>query len=381
MYLLKKYLPVFLLALFIISCSSKSANQNDATAAVVEEVVADQATDELIEEAADDGKDKEKKKKRKKVKPTFKVKEDGLYAEIQTNRGNILAELFFDQTPMTVMNFVGLAEGTLKNSIKGEGEPFYDGLKFHRVIDKFMIQGGDPQGTGSGGPGYKFPDEMVPGVLRHDSAGILSMANSGPHTNGSQFFITHVPTPWLNGGHTVFGTVVEGLDIVNSVAQNDVIEHIVIIRKGKEAKKFEATDEAFAKLQSEGMKTLKQRYSEYTKKLAEELANGKEVMETGDGLYYFISEKGNGPKPQRDQKVSAKYHGKFDDGKTFDQGEYSFKLETGSVIQGWHLGFSQLNQGDKATLVIPYWYGYGERSGQLPGRSILVFDVELMSIK
>lgn len=380
MHLLKKYLPVFLLALFIISCSSKSSTQSDATSTTQE--VSEETPVETValeSEAEKDG--KEKKKKRKKIKPTFKVKEDGLYAEIQTNRGNILAELFFEQTPMTVMNFVGLAEGTLKNNAKAEGEPFYDGLKFHRVIDNFMIQGGDPEGTGRGGPGYKFPDEMVPGVLRHDSAGILSMANSGPHTNGSQFFITHVATPWLNGGHTVFGNVVEGIDIVNAITQNDVIEHVVIIRKGKAAKKFEATDDAFAALQADAMKNLKSRYRDYVKKLAEELANGAEVKETGEGMYYFVKQQGNGPKPTRGQTVTAKYHGKFADGKTFDQGNYSFELETGRVIQGWHLGFAELNKGDKATLVIPYWYGYGERSGQMPGRSILVFDVELVDIK
>lgn len=380
MHLLKKYLPVFLLALFIISCSSKSSTQSDATSTTQE--VGEETPVETValeSEAEKDG--KEKKKKRKKIKPTFKVKEDGLYAEIQTNRGNILAELFFEQTPMTVMNFVGLAEGALKNNAKAEGEPFYDGLKFHRVIDNFMIQGGDPEGSGRGGPGYKFPDEMVPGVLRHDSAGILSMANSGPHTNGSQFFITHVATPWLNGGHTVFGNVVEGIDIVNAITQNDVIEHVVIIRKGKAAKKFEATDDAFAALQADAMKNLKSRYRDYVKKLAEELANGAEVKETGEGMYYFVKQQGNGPKPTRGQTVTAKYHGKFADGKTFDQGNYSFELETGRVIQGWHLGFAELNKGDKATLVIPYWYGYGERSGQMPGRSILVFDVELVDIK
>jgi peptidyl-prolyl cis-trans isomerase A (cyclophilin A) len=168
-----------------------------------------------------------------------KENKKGMFAEIQTNKGTILIRLEMDKVPLTVANFVGLAEGNIENNSKGAGEPFYDGIKFHRVIPDFMIQTGDPQGTGMGGPGYKFKDEFHP-ELKHDRPGVLSMANSGPGTNGSQFFITHKATPWLDGKHTVFGYVLEGQDVVDAIAQGDAIEHIEITRKGKDAKKFDA---------------------------------------------------------------------------------------------------------------------------------------------
>ncbi len=164
--------------------------------------------------------------------------EKGMYAEMLTSKGTILLQLELQKTPLTVANFVGLAEGKIKNDAKN-GVPFYDGLKFHRVIKDFMIQGGDPQGNGMGGPGYRFKDEIVP-ELKHDKEGILSMANAGPGTNGSQFFITHKATPWLDGKHTVFGHVIQGQDVVNAIAQGDEIIYVKIIRKGKEAKKFKA---------------------------------------------------------------------------------------------------------------------------------------------
>ena len=166
--------------------------------------------------------------------------EKGLYAEIETNRGKILLMLEFEKTPLTVANFVGLAEGKIKNTAKKDGVPYYDSLKFHRVIPNFMIQGGDPQGNGSGGPGYSFKDEFVP-ELKFTGPGILAMANAGPATNGSQFFITHVATTWLNDKHTIFGHVITGQEIVNATQQGDTILHIKIIRKGKPAKKFKAT--------------------------------------------------------------------------------------------------------------------------------------------
>ncbi len=165
--------------------------------------------------------------------------EKGLYAEIETSKGKILLQLEMEKTPLTVANFVGLAEGKIKNKAKADGVPFYDGLKFHRVIPNFMIQGGDPAGNGTGGPGYAFKDECLP-ELKFTGAGILAMANSGPKTNGSQFFITHVATSWLDMHHTIFGHVITGQDIVNATAQDDVIVHIKIIRVGKVAKKFKA---------------------------------------------------------------------------------------------------------------------------------------------
>jgi peptidylprolyl isomerase len=169
---------------------------------------------------------------------------DGLFAKIITPKGTITVELYFEKTPLTVVNFVGLAEGT-KNfkPVKGRDRgPFYNGLTFHRVIANFMIQGGDPLGNGRGGPGYKFPDEFVPG-LTFDGPGILAMANAGPSTNGSQFFITHRATPHLNNKHTIFGHVVSGQDVVNAIRQGDRIRRIVIIRNGGKAKNL-ATDQA-----------------------------------------------------------------------------------------------------------------------------------------
>lgn len=165
--------------------------------------------------------------------------EKGLYAEIQTSKGNILIKLEFEKVPLTTANFVGLAEGKIKNSAKPIGKPYYDSLTFHRVIANFMIQGGDPLGNGTGGPGYAFKDECLP-EFKFTGPGILAMANAGPNTNGSQFFITHVPTPWLDGKHTIFGFVISGQDVVNEIRKGDIINHVKIIRVGKAAKKFKA---------------------------------------------------------------------------------------------------------------------------------------------
>lgn len=167
---------------------------------------------------------------------------DGLYAHIRTNRGMIICQLEFEKTPLTVCNFVGLAEGKLKNR-HCEG-PYYDGLSFHRVIPNFMVQGGCPLGTGTGGPGYQFRDEIHKD-LKHSGPGMLSMANAGRGTNGSQFFITHVATDWLDGKHTVFGHVIEGQKVVDAIKQGDSIEDIKIERIGDAAEAFSADQAMF----------------------------------------------------------------------------------------------------------------------------------------
>jgi peptidylprolyl isomerase len=167
--------------------------------------------------------------------------ENGMYAKINTTKGDILIKLEFEKTPLTVSNFVALAEGNMKNNKKDLGTPYYDGLKFHRVIADFMIQAGCPEGTGSGSPGYSFADEFHDD-LKHNAPGILSMANSGPATNGSQFFITHKETPWLDGKHSVFGHVVEGMDVVNTIEQDDVMNSVTIIREGAAADAFNAPE-------------------------------------------------------------------------------------------------------------------------------------------
>ena len=177
---------------------------------------------------------------------------DGLFAKIITPKGTIIVELEFEKTPLTVVNFVGLAKGTKDfKPVKGRTSgPFYDGLTFHRVIANFMIQGGDPLGNGTGGPGYNFPDEFVPS-LTFNGPGVLAMANAGPNTNGSQFFITHAATSHLNYKHTIFGHVVSGQEVVNAIRKGDAIEKIEIIRNGDKAKNFATDQAAFDRLLGE----------------------------------------------------------------------------------------------------------------------------------
>ena len=309
--------------------------------------------------------------------------QDGLYAKFNTTKGEILVNLEYKKTPGTVGNFVGLAEGNLDNQAIPQGKPYYNGLKFHRVIDNFMIQGGDPQGTGAGGPGYQFDDEIHPD-LKHDGPGVLSMANAGPGTNGSQFFITHTETAWLDGKHTVFGKVVEGQDIVNKVKQGDTIDSIEIIRVGEDAKNFNAV-ESFR--QFNGAK--EEREAAGKKKseaLLDELAAGFD--KTDSGLRYKIIQKGDGQKAEKGKTVSVHYKGSLPDGTVFDSSykrnePIDFPLGMGHVISGWDEGIALLSVGDKARFVIPSHLGYGQRGagGVIPPNATLIFDVELMNIK
>lgn len=306
--------------------------------------------------------------------------QNGLYAKIKTNRGDILIQLTYDKTPGTVGNFVALAEGTMKNSQKPIGTPYYDGLKFHRVIADFMIQGGCPLGTGTGDAGYKFDDEFHP-LLRHDAPGVLSMANSGPGSNGSQFFITHVETPWLDGKHSVFGNVVEGLEVVNAIKQGDAIEKITIVRVGEDAEKFDGLA-AFKIFNNEG----EQREANIKTQAEVELKEHTEGMtKTESGLYYKILKEGNGEKPKKGAHVAVHYTGKFLNGGVFDSSyqrnqPIQFPLGEGNVIAGWDEGIQLLKTGDKALFVIPSHLAYGTRGagGVIPPNATLLFEVELM---
>lgn len=309
--------------------------------------------------------------------------QDGLYAKFNTTKGTIVANLEFEKTPGTVGNFVALAEGNLENSAKPQGEGYYNGLKFHRVIPDFMIQGGCPQGTGTGNPGYKFDDEIHP-ELTHSGPGILSMANAGPGTNGSQFFITHVETAWLDGKHTVFGNVVEGQEVVDKIAQGDVIETLEIIRVGEKAAQFNAV-ETFR--QFSGAKAAREAAA---KKAAEELIKDTVAGfdKTNSGLYYKMINKGAGTKAEAGKNVSVHYKGTLLDGKKFDSSydrndPIEFPLGAGHVIPGWDEGIALLQVGDKARFVIPPHLAYGAAGagGVIPPNATLIFDVELMDVK
>lgn len=309
--------------------------------------------------------------------------QDGLYAKINTSKGEILIALEYEKTPGTVGNFVALAEGNMENSVKPQGQKYYDGLKFHRVIPDFMIQGGCPLGTGTGNPGYQFDDEFHP-ELKHDAPGILSMANAGPGTNGSQFFITHVPTPWLDGNHTVFGKVQEGQDVVDAIAQDDVIESIEIIRVGTKAQAFNAI-EAFRSFEGAREKRLADAKAKAETEL-NKLSEGFDKTESG--LRYKIIQKGNGPKAEKGKMVSVHYKGQLVDGTVFDSSykrnqPIDFTLGIGQVIPGWDEGIQLLSLGDKARFVIPSDLAYGSRGagGVIPPNATLIFDVELMKIK
>ena len=309
--------------------------------------------------------------------------ENGIYAKITTAKGDILIQLTYQLTPATVGNFVALAEGTMKNTQKPLGTPYYDGLTFHRVIPNFMIQGGCPLGTGTGDPGYRFDDEFHPS-LKHDKAGVISMANAGAGTNGSQFFITHLPTPWLDNKHTVFGQVIEGQNVVDAIAQGDKIEKITIIRVGEEAEKWDAL-KAFNSLNEAKAARLAEQKRKNEEAFAKEIEG---FDKTESGLYYKITQHGNGKKPQAGQKVAVHYTGMLLDKSVFDS-SYSrrqplnFTVGVGQVIEGWDEGILLLHEGDKARLVIPSDLAYGAHGagGVIPPHATLVFDVELVRVK
>ena len=306
---------------------------------------------------------------------------DGIYARFETNKGNIYALLEYEKTPLTVANFIGLADGSIKNSVKPEGTPFYNGLKFHRVIENFMIQGGCPRGTGTGDPGYKFADEFD-ASLKHSGAGILSMANSGPGTNGSQFFITHVATPWLDGKHTVFGHVIEGQDVVDKIAQNDTLISLTILRKGAEATAFDAP-KTFIEEQENMVQ--KQKDKEAKKLEAAENLKKEFTNVTASGLRYNVLEEGTGKTRSAFSNVKVHYIGSFLDGNIFDssvQRGQPIDFGLNQVIPGWTEGVQLMKEGAKYKFYIPYQLAYGSEGypGAIPPKSDLIFEVELIKV-
>ena len=309
---------------------------------------------------------------------------DGVFAIMETSKGEIVLELHYKETPLTVTNFVGLAEGTLDAT---KGKPFYDGLKFHRVISDFMIQGGDPKGNGTGGPGYRFEDEIVES-LKHDGPGVLSMANAGAGTNGSQFFITHVETPWLDGKHTVFGRVLEGQDVVNKIVQGDKINKVTIVRQGDEASKFTATQADFDGLRAKVAKeNAEKKAKEQEAIIASIEASFPDATKTADGIYYKVTKEGSGIICGTGKNVAVHYTGYFLDGQVFDssqgRGTLDFKTGAHQMIPGFDVMVQEMKVGEKRTVVLPPSMAYGDAGagGVIPGGAYIAFDIELVKIK
>ncbi len=324
---------------------------------------------------------------------------DGIYANIQTPKGLIVLKLEEERSPMTVANFVGLAEGkfSFQDSINFK-VPYYNGLKFHRVIKDFMIQGGDPTGTGSSGPGYQFYDEVNNG-LKHTGPGVLSMANAGAGTNGSQFFITHKETPWLDGKHTIFGHVIEGQNVVNAIEQDDVMETVKIVRIGKTAKKFDATKvfntnyiqiaEKYKKEAAEIERLSKLSKEDYAAEmLAAVKANYPNVQQTSTGLLFVVENPGNELRPETGTELTIHYKGTFRrDGKQFDSSydrktPMKFQYMVNRMIPGFEEGLKLVGKGGKIKIFIPYYDAYGAqgRPGAIPPYSDLIFDLEVLDI-
>lgn len=323
---------------------------------------------------------------------------DGLYALMETNMGVMTIELFEEEAPLTVANFVGLAEGTKENKAKPLGTPYYDGIIFHRVIKDFMIQGGDPDGKGTGGPGYNFADEFF-SDRKHDQKGILSMANAGPNTNGSQFFITEVPTPWLNGKHTVFGQVIEGLDVIDSIAnvkkgpqdrpvEDVVINRIEIIKKGDKyknyngGKAFEAAEQAHKDKIAE---IEKQAQAEREKEITRQKELTAKAQKTDSGLMYVIEKEGTGDLPKSGDSLDVHYTLRLNDGEKLDSSYDRNQPLTAVVgetqlIQGWMEALTMFKKGSKVFLIIPPELGYGAQGagGVIPPNANLYFDMEIL---
>ena len=311
---------------------------------------------------------------------SFANLDDGIFAHIQTNKGEITVELAYKKAPLTVTNFIALAEGTKQNN-KGLGTPYYDGLSFHRVIDQFMIQGGDPNGDGTGGPGYMFADEFSD--LIHDEPGVLSMANSGPNTNGSQFFITHVPTPWLDGKHSVFGSVVKGMDVVNAIVQGDTIEMVKIERIGDEANEFIANEDSFNALVLKANEAIiaqqelrLQNFESYV------VSNFPGAIQDELGYFTTITKKGNGSFASMGQIVTVDIALSANTGEVMRPpgSPIPFPLGTGEIISIIETNVQKMTIGEERTAIATYESVFGNApSGNIPQDAFLIFNLILIS--
>ncbi len=339
---------------------------------------------------------------------------DGIYADMDTDKGKIIFEMYPDQVPLTVANFITLAEGTNPNVVDSlSNKPFYDELGFHRVVKDFIVQGGDPKGDGTGGPGYRFYSEFDT-LLSHDSAGIVSMANGGGlSTNGSQFFITHKPTPWLDGFfsngqmkncsqpgvscHTVFGKVIKGQEVVDSIGQYDLIKSVKIVRIGEKAKSFDAV-KVFTEEFDKGAEKEKQRLAqlaEAEKARYEKFLKDKEVfykkmgvdkaVKKESGLQVIVMKKGKGKKFSASQLATIHYTIYLADGTLVQSSEgkdpLKFILDQTPLITGVKEAITTMKEGGKKRLFIPYYIGYGENGGgPFPKKADLIFDLELIKV-
>jgi cyclophilin family peptidyl-prolyl cis-trans isomerase len=346
------------------------------------------------------GADAQKKEKPSKADKEFLSQQaDGLYAKFETSRGDIYAQLDEKLAPMTVANFVGLAEGKIKNSAKPENTPYYDGLKFHRVIPGFMIQGGCPQGTGGGDPGYSFDDEIKPeseAGKKGYERGVLAMANRGPNTNGSQFFMMHQKYN-LPYNYTIFGRVLKGQEVVDSIATtprggNDVpntdqtIRKVTILRKGKTAEAFDAPKVFEAEKASAPLKAAERAKAQDAARAAANAAALKKfenATTTPSGLKYIMLKEGEGESPKENGQVTVFYSCMLTDGTVVDSnfGKEPISFGLNQVIAGWREGVQLMKPGGKIQLYVPYQLAWGENPyGGIPAKSDVMFDIELVKV-
>jgi cyclophilin family peptidyl-prolyl cis-trans isomerase len=340
----------------------------------------------------------------------YQVVKDGIYGDIKTNKGLIVVWLDYVKTPMTVANFIGLAEGTIKNASYPKGTPFYNGSKWHRVVPGHVIQGGSPaidkapEKEEASATGYEIPNEIS--GLSHNKAGMLGMANSGPNTNTCQFYITLGDRSYLDGNYTVFGEVIGGMDAVNKIVQGDTIISISIRRIGADAKKFIVNDETFARLVDAQWKKVKDEMA--VKKAGDEKfisQNYPGLKATASGLRYKVITEGTGEIAAAGSEMTLKYTGRLIGGLAFvstpDAGKPSPNVSPESfiyrpgkeqIINGLREGLGGMKQGEKRLLIIPPALGYGQNgfyAKNIPGQKrfvispdqILIMEVTLISFK